>query len=445
MADVRESQATIDRPSAAGTEWLNWTVMADYEAKEPPVVVTGDGPYVTDADGSRLLDAMSGLFTTQIGYSHGKEIGQAAAAQLEQLGFYPNWGATHPSAVKLTERILGLAPRQMGRAFFTSGGSEAVESALKLARQHFLAKGEPARRKVIARRGAYHGCSLGALSLTGIPAARAPFEPLLENVRHVVNTDVRRCTICDGDVERHLKHAAEAVEDAIRAEAPGTVMAVVVEPVQNAGGCLVPPEGYAQRLREICDRHGVLLWCDEVITGFGRIGEWFGSTRLGFEPDMITFAKGATSGHAPLGGVLFTDEIAEPVVDANAMYAHGFTFGGHPLSCAVSLKNLEIMERLDVLANVRENEDYLEQKLNEVAERSDIAVEARGIGYFRALELVSNDVLVPARDAIRRRGAIVRVDNRVNPFLAISMPLICDREHIDELADSLTEGLAAAS
>src|SRR3954469_24619386 len=217
MADIES------RPggrTAAGGEWLNWTVMADYETVPPPVVVTGEGPYVTDADGTRLLDAMSGLFTTQIGYSHGKELGQAAAAQLEQLGFYPNWGATHPSAVQLTDRILGLAPPQMGRVFFTSGGSEAVESAMKLARQHFLAKGEPARRKIIARRGAYHGCSLGALSLTGIPAARAPFEPLLENVRHVVNTDVRRCSICDGSVEAHARHAAEAVEDAIKAEAP---------------------------------------------------------------------------------------------------------------------------------------------------------------------------------------------------------------------------------
>src|SRR4051812_24132413 len=268
MADVRDSQATMDRPTAAGSEWLNWTVMAEYEAKEPPVVVSGDGPYVTDADGSRLLDAMSGLFTTQIGYSHGREIGQAAAAQLEQLGFYPNWGATHPSAVQLTDRILRLAPPQMGRAFFTSGGSEAVESAWKLARQHFLAKGEHARRKVIARRGAYHGCSLGALSLTGIPAARAPFQPLLGDVRHVANTDLRRCSICS-DASAHALHAADAVEDAIKAEAPGTVAAVVVEPVQNAGGCLVPPPGYAQRLREICDRHGVLLWCDEVITGFG--------------------------------------------------------------------------------------------------------------------------------------------------------------------------------
>jgi adenosylmethionine-8-amino-7-oxononanoate aminotransferase len=407
-------------------------------------VVGGSGPYVTDADGSRLLDAMSGLFTTQIGYSHGKELGQAAAEQLEQLGYYPNWGATHPAAIRLTDRLLGLAPPQMGRVFFTSGGSEAVESAWKLARQHFLAKGEPGRRKIIARRGAYHGCSLGALSLTGIPAARAPFEPLLGDVRHVVNTDHLRCTIC-ASPEAHAKHAAEAVEEAIRAEAPGTVAAVVVEPVQNAGGCLVPPEGYGQRLREICDQHGVLLWCDEVITGFGRIGEWFGSTRLGFEPDIITWAKGATSGHAPLGGVLFTDAIAEPLVDAASMYAHGFTFGGHPISCAISLKNLEIMERLDVLQNVREQEDYLEQKLQEVAAGSKLAVEARGVGFFRALELVSMDVLVPAREAIRRHGVIVRVDNRVNPFLAVSPPLICDRSQIDEIAAGMAAGLQEAA
>ena len=441
MTDIEQRRGATD---ASRGEWLNWTRMADYTSARPPVVVTGEGPYVTDADGSRLLDAMSGLFTTQIGYSHGAELGEAAAAQLAQLGFYPNWGATHPAALALTERLLAIAPPQMGRVFFTSGGSEAVESAWKLARQHFLARGEPHRRKIIARRGAYHGCSLGALSLTGIPMARAPFEPLIADVRHVPNTDRRRCFMCRG-ADACTLACADAIEAAIAAEAPGTVAAVVLEPVQNAGGCLVPPPGYAQAVREICDRHGVLLWCDEVITGFGRLGTWFGSERLGFRPDMITFAKGVTSGHAPLGGVLFTDAIAEPVLAAEAMYAHGFTFGGHPLSCAVALRNLDIMQRLDVLGNVREHEAYLESTLNDVAAGSPIAVEARGVGFFRALELVDRELLVPARDATRRHGVIVRVDDRVNPCLAISPPLVCDRAHIDEIAGGLRAGLAEAA
>jgi adenosylmethionine-8-amino-7-oxononanoate aminotransferase len=429
--------------TTTSAEWLSWTRNADYREAPPPVVVGGEGPYVIDRDGRRLLDGVSGLFTTQIGYSHGAELGAAAAAQLEQLGFYPNWDATHPAALALTERVLGLAPA-MDHVFFTSGGSESVESAWKLARQHFLAAGEPFRRKVIARRGAYHGSSLGAVSLTGIPGSRIPFEPLLADARHVPNTDRRRCLMCRG-AEACTLGCAEAVEQAIVAEGPATVAMVIVEPVQNAGGCLVPPPGYGRALREICDRHGVLLCCDEVITGFGRVGAWFGSERFGFEPDMITCAKGITSGQAPLGGVLFRDRVAEPLMADGALFAHGYTFGGHPLSCAVALANLDIMERLGVVENVRATEGYLEAALNDVAARSPIAVEARGAGFFRAIELVSNDHVLRARDAIRAQGAIVRADVRVNPCLAISPPLICDRGHVEELAAAVSAGLEAVA
>jgi adenosylmethionine-8-amino-7-oxononanoate aminotransferase len=441
MAQVESTAGMVDVERAARGEWLSWTRMSDFSESAPPVIVGGDGPYVIDQDGRRLLDCVSGLFTTQIGYSHGARIGAAAATQLERLGFYPNWAATHPAALALTDRILGLAPAGLTRLFLTSGGSESVESAWKLARQHHLAKGQHTRRKVIARRGAYHGCSLGALSLTGIPAARAPFEPLLGDARHVANTDGRNCPICR-DTGNACIHAADAVEQAILAEGPDTVALVIVEPVQNAGGCLVPPPGYARALREICDRYGVLLCCDEVITGYGRLGEWFGSTRLGFEPDIITSAKGMTSGYAPLGGVLFSDRVAEPFLEAKGLYTHGYTFGGHPLSCAIALENLAIMEELDVLQNVRDTEAYLESTLNDVAGGSPIAVEARGAGFFRALELRSKELLVPAREAIRRQGVIVRVDDRVTPFLAISPPLISTREHVDELGAALRAGLA---
>jgi adenosylmethionine-8-amino-7-oxononanoate aminotransferase len=231
-------------------------------------------------------------------------------------------------------------------------------------------------------------------------------------------------------------------EDMILAEGPGSVALAILEPVQNAGGCLVPPPGYAERLREICDRHGVLLACDEVICGFGRLGEWFGSTRLGFEPDLITFAKGVTSGFAPLGGVLFSERVAEPLVDSEAVYAHGYTFGGHPVSCAIALRNLDIMQRLDVNANVREQEAYLESRLNEVAAASPVAVEARGLGFFRAIELQRDELVPAAVAAIRRHGVIVRVDVRVRPCIAISPPLICGREHVDEIAEGVAAGLA---
>ena len=441
--------ATVDvgvdalREAAAG-EWLSWTRMADFDGTAPPILVGGEGPYVFEADGTRLLDAMSGLFTTQIGYSHGAELGEAAKRQLESFGFYPNWAATSPAPVELTRRVTGLAPENLTRAFFTSGGSEAVESALKLVRQHWLGRGEPLRRKIVARRGAYHGCTLGALSLTGIPAARAPFEPLLGDVRHAENTDRRHYGHAVTD-EEWSDAAIAAIERTIVAEGPHTVAAVVVEPVQNAGGCLAPPPGYGARLREVCDRYGLLLWCDEVITGFGRLGAWFGSDRLGFDADMITFAKGVTSGQAPLGGLLFTDDVAAPLIDQKAVYAHGFTFGGHPLSCAVALANLDIMERLDVLANVRRLEDTLGGLLDGVAAASPLVVEARGEGFFRAIELRDASLLAAARDAIRREGVIVRLDDRVNPCLAISPPLICTEEHLEELAAGITAGLQRAA
>ena len=441
-ADQSVKAAALER--AGGGEWLSWTRMADYADDGPPVIVSGDGPYVTEANGTRLFDGMSGLFTTQIGYSHGAEIGRAAQVQLESFGFYPNWAATSPAPIALTDRILALAPPKLTRAFFTSGGSEAVESAWKLTRHHWLGRGEPMRRKIIARRGAYHGCTLGALSLTGIAGARAPFEPLLADGKHAENTDRRHYPLARTD-EEWSEAAAAAIERTILAEGPHTVAAVVVEPVQNAGGSLPPPPGYGRRLREICDRHDVLLWCDEVITGFGRIGAWFASDRLGFDADLVTFAKGVTSGYAPLGGVLFSEQVAAPVLEAGAVYAHGFTFGGHPLSCAVALANLDIMERLDVVANVRENEDHLGTVLKQVADASPLVLDARGAGFFRAFELADPDMPVLARNAIRRAGAIVRVDDRVHPGLAISPPLICTREQIDELAEKIATGLAEAA
>jgi adenosylmethionine-8-amino-7-oxononanoate aminotransferase len=421
-------------------EWLNWSKMADFTSAAPPTIVGGDGPYAIDADGNRLLDGVSGLFTTQIGYSHGKEIGEAAARQLETLCFYPNWAATHPSALALTDRLLGLAPDRMSRVLLTSGGSESVESAMKLVRQHFLAKGQGQKRKIIARRGAYHGCTMGALALTGIPLSRAPFEPLDPNVRHAPNTHQRSCLYCH-DKGGCTLTCADAIEQQILAEGADSVAAVVVEPLQNGGG-LPPADGYGAKLREICDRHGVLLWCDEVISGFGRVGAWFASDRLGFDADIITYAKGITSGYAPAGGVIFTEAVAEPIVDAEVMYAHGFTFGGHPLACAVALTNIDIMERLGVIDNVRANEDHYAARMAEVAASSELVVESRGKGYYHSLELVDNALTGPVAAAVRKHGAIVRPDVRVKPMIVTAMPLICEPSHIDELAGALTAALA---
>jgi adenosylmethionine-8-amino-7-oxononanoate aminotransferase len=427
-------------PDAHKGEWLNWSKMADFQNQSPPVIVTGEGPYAIDKDGNRFLDGVSGLFTTQIGYSHGKEIGEAAAKQLEELCFYPNWAATHPSALALTERILGLAPDRMSRVLLTSGGSESVESAMKLVRQHFLAKGQPLKRKIIARRGAYHGCTMGALALTGIPLSRTPFEPLDPNVRHAPNTHQRTCLYCH-DKGGCTLTCADAIEQQILAEGPDTVAAVVVEPIQNGGG-LPPADGYGAKVREICDKYGVLLWCDEVITGFGRVGAWFATDRLGFNADICTFAKGITSGYAPCGGVVFTEAVGEPLINADAMYAHGFTFGGHPLACAVSLANLDIMERLGVIDNVLANEDYYAAAMADVAASSDLVVEARGKGFYHSLELTDNALTAPVAGAVRKHGVIVRPDVRVKPMVVTALPLICGHAEIDELTGALKAALA---
>ncbi len=392
--------------------------MADVEREAPPVLVGGDGPYVIESDGTRLLDAMSGLFTTQIGYSHGAELGAAAAAQMEQLAYYPNWAATNPATLALTERILALAPPQMSRIFFTSGGSESVESAWKLARQHFQARGESSRRIVISRNGSYHGCSLGALSITGIPAAKAPFEPLDRPTRATSSTPIRGRTRAATRWPRPTRSRRRSSPRAPRTSAWSSSSRC-----RTPAELLVPPPGYAQRVREICDRHGVLLCCDEVICAFGRLGHWFGSERLGFTPDLITFAKGVTSGYAPLGGVIFSEAVAAPLLESEGLYAHGYTFGGHPVSCATALANIaDHGARSTCSRNVREVEPYLESVLNEVAAASPIAVEARGCGFFRSLELVENAALVDRVRAATRGPRRDRAHGRARQPLPRDLP-----------------------
>ena len=307
------------------------------------VIARGEGSYVWDTTGHRLLDGLSGLFTVQVG--HGRpDLAEAARVQAETLEYFPIWTYAHPPAIELAARLASLAPGDLDRVFFTSGGSEAVESAWKLARQYFRAIGQGQRHKVIARRTAYHGTTLGALAITGIPALRTPFEPLTPGAVHVANTNRRRHPLGD-DEKAFMLAVTDEIEERILFEGPETVAAVFLEPVQNAGGCLVPPDGYFPRVREICDRYGVLLVSDEVICAFGRLGTMFGCERYDYLPDIITCAKGLTSGYSPLGAVLCRDFLAEPFLEHRASFAHGITFGGHPVSCAVALANLDVFDR----------------------------------------------------------------------------------------------------
>jgi adenosylmethionine-8-amino-7-oxononanoate aminotransferase len=421
------------------------------------VLERGEGPYVFDTDGNRYLDGLSSLFCCQIGYSFGEEMASVVGEQMSTLSFNTNWGTAHPPAIRLAAALAERAPGDINRVFFTSGGSEAVETAWKIVRQHFLAKGEPQRTKAVSREIAYHGVTLGALSFTGVRPMKEPFGASPIPVVRVSNTNPFRHELA-GDPDAHCKQLLQEMEQAIVEADPATVAMIIAEPVQNAGGCLVPPEGYWAGLREIADRYGIALVADEVITGFGRIGEWFASSRFGPAPDVITVAKGITSAYAPMGAVLVSDRIAEPLYDEGRMLLHGITFGGHPLAAAVALRNIEIFEREGVLENVREHEGYLQQRLEELRDRLPIVGDVRGAGFFWALELVRDEENTRfsaeererlLRGFVTRRlldeGLIARPDDRGDAVLHLAPPLICGRREIDELVEKTGAVLADAS
>jgi adenosylmethionine-8-amino-7-oxononanoate aminotransferase len=436
--------------------WMHFTRLSSYADREIPVIVRGEGPYVWDQHGRRYLDALSGLFVVQVG--HGRaELAEAAARQAEQLAYFPLWSYAHPVAVDLAARLAERAPGDINRVFFTTGGSEAVESAWKLARQYFRAIGQPQRTKVVSRSIAYHGTSMGALSITGIPDLRTPFEPLVPGALKAANTDRYRCRFCEAAPACTLA-CADDIEDVIEREGADTVAAVFVEPVQNAGGCFTPSDGYFPRLREICDRHGVLLVSDEVICAFGRLGYDFGCQRYGYQPDIITCAKGLTSGYSPLGAMLCRDYLAEPFLSGTASFAHGFTFAGHPVSCAVAMANLDIFDREDLLAHVREHEGELRSGLESLAD-IPIVGEVRGAGYFHAVELVKDrdtreSFTAEESESLLRgflsgrlfeAGLICRADDRGDPVVQLAPPLVCGPEQFDEICSTLRTVLTEAA
>jgi adenosylmethionine-8-amino-7-oxononanoate aminotransferase len=449
--DAVEAQRSSLQDSARAHLWMHFTRMGAYEEQEIPIIVRGEGCYVYDEHGKRYLDGLSALFCVNIG--HGRaDIAQAGADQARELGFFTTWSYAHPPAIALAERVASLAPGDLNRVFFTSGGSEAVESALKLARQYFKLRGHPNKHKLIAREIAYHGTSLGALSATGITGLREPFEPLTPGGCHVPNTNTYR--LAPGVTEEQL---AETIAQRIEFEGPETVAAVILEPVQNAGGCFTPPEGYFQRVREICDQYDVLLISDEVICAWGRLGEWFGSQRYGYQPDIVTTAKGMTSAYAPMGAVIVSDRVAEPFMSGTNSFTHGFTFGGHPVCAAVALANLDALENEGVLDNVRRHESDLRGMLESLRDLP-IVGDVRGAGYFQAIELVKDrDTKESFSDEesetllrgflsgeLYRRGLICRADDRGDPVIQLSPPLIAGPEQFEEIEAILRSVLEEA-
>ncbi|HZU79501.1 MAG TPA: aspartate aminotransferase family protein [Acidimicrobiales bacterium] len=440
--------------------WMHFSRLGAYRDHDVPVFVRGEGVRLFDSAGRRYLYGLAGLFVVQAG--HGRaDLAEAGRRQAQELAYYPIWSAAHPAALRLAGRLAELAPGDLNRVFFTTGGSEAVESAFKLARAYFRAVGQPSRTKVIARNLAYHGTTMGALSITGLPAIKTAFEPLVPGAFHVANTNRFRSAFAPevtADDDRFSAACAQAVEDAIVAEGPDTVAAVFVEPVQNTGGCFAPPPGYFAKLRAVCDRHGVLLVSDEVICGFGRLGAWFGAERYGFVPDMITFAKGATSGYAPLGGVICRDALAEPFLSGDVSFAHGITFGGHPVSCAVALANVDALHDEGIVAHVARTEKAMEERLQGLRDLP-IVGDVRGAGFFWAVELVRDPDdpsvrFTPAeRTALIRghvapklfeAGLVCRADDRVDPVVQLAPALVSGDDELDEMEQILRSVLAGA-
>jgi adenosylmethionine-8-amino-7-oxononanoate aminotransferase len=431
--------------------------------RQPVLVLErGEGPYVFDTQGNRYFDALSALFCSQLGYSYGEELAAAAAAQMAKLPFSTVWSMSHPAAVELSGRLAELAPPGLGHVFFTGGGAESVESAWKIARLYHNATGGEERSKAIARRVAYHGATLGALALTGVDSYKAPFGRPAIDVRHVSPTNRFRLAEDERFGEAVHDDAAfsrlllDEIEAVVLDEGPETIAMFIAEPVQNAGGCFVPPAGYWEGLRELADRYGFLVVADEVITAFGRLGEWFGSSRVGASPDLITTAKGITSAYAPMGAVFAHDRVVAPLYeDPKRSLLHGITFAGHPLCAAISLKNLEIFERDRVFENVRALEGHLEDRLRELL-ALPIGGDVRGAGFFWAVELVGEDGRrfdAEERERLLRgfmfgrlmkAGMIARPDDRGDAVVQVAPPLISTAEQLDEMVDALGEVLTEA-
>lgn len=432
-------------PAAADNLWLHFAEMHRYSDRPAPVIVRGEGAHVYDDTGRRYLDALASLYCVNAGYGR-QEIVDAVAAQMATLPYFTTWNYANLPALALSERIAGLAPGDLNRVFFTSGGSESVDSAWKMVRQYHRLRGNPGKVKVVSRAGAYHGTTLGALSIGGIPSIQAPFAPLLENAANAPAVNPYRAGV---DPVTHSVKAAEAVRAIVESEGPETVGGIIVEPVQNSGGCLVAEPEHFARLRAICDDHDLLLISDETICSWGRLGTWFGCQRYDYQPDIVTTAKGLTSAYVPMGAVIASDRVAEPFFAPETMFAHGLTFGGHPVAAAAALSNLDIIEREDLCGRADEMGAELRGALESLRD-IPIVGDVRGAGLFMAIELVADQTTreplpgatlasMAARvpGALFQEGVICRAMHRGAPLIQFAPPLIIERADVDEIERAL--------
>ncbi len=452
---VAPPDAAAMRRAIAENVWLHFTQMEEFAAggrlERPTVIVRGQGSHIWDADGKEYIDGLAGLFCVNVGYGR-TEIAQAMLAQLERIHFVSPFSFPNVPGTVLAERLAKIAPTGEGsRTFFVTGGSEAVETALKVAKAYQRARGFAGRYKTVSRRYAYHGTTMGALSVTGLPSARNPYEPLVPGARHVPIPHPYRCVFCQHAGECTWA-CADEVERTIEVEGPESVAAIIMEPVQNSGGCIVPPDGYYQRIRDLCDQYGILLIMDEVITGFGRTGAMFGTDTFNIQPDIITVAKGLTSAYAPLGAAIVRREVAEVFAgDEKAKFQHGITFGGSPVAAAAALANLDILERENLPARSHEMGEYLKSMLSSAIGQHLNVGEIRGRGLFVGIELVRDRetreslddkaLLGWASDAMKGRGLICRADDRLDSVIQLAPPLSIERSDLDHICRIITDTL----
>jgi adenosylmethionine-8-amino-7-oxononanoate aminotransferase len=456
---ITESRVASTSELSAKADRHLWGHFARHgEGITPTIITRGEGVHIWDSEGNKFIDGLSGLFVVQVG--HGRaELAEAAAKQAETLAFFPLWSFATPPAVELAERIAGYAPGDLNRVFFTTGGGEAVESAWKLAKQYFKLTGKPGKYKVISRSIAYHGTPQGALAITGIPAFKAPFDPPTPGGFRVPNTNFYRAPEqFSTDPKAWGRYCADRIAEAIEFEGPDTVAAVFLEPVQNAGGCFPPPPGYFERVREICDEYDVLLVSDEVICAYGRIGSMFACNDFGYVPDIITCAKGLTSGYSPIGAMVASDRLFEPFNDGQTVFGHGYTFGGHPVSAAVALANLDIFEREGINDHVKESAPAFKATLEKLYD-IPIVGDVRGEGFFYGIELVKDKTTKETFDddecerllrgfltpALFEAGLYCRADDRGDPVVQLAPPLISGQKEFDAIYEILRGVLTEAA
>ncbi|MBM3140250.1 MAG: aspartate aminotransferase family protein [Chloroflexi bacterium] len=429
--------------------WVHTQQYNDLAREDGLVVIArGDGIYVEDSKGRRYIDAMSGIWVVAVG--HGRsELAEVAKRQMETLPYANPFAYATEPAIDLATKLAEVTPPSIQKAYFVNSGSEAVESAVRMAKQYHYNRGERRRQKVIARIGSYHGVTAMAMSLNGSSYLnRKPFEPLMPGVIHVENINCARCPFektypdCNVFCARH-------VEDEVKFQDPNTIAAIIAEPISTSNGCWVPQQEYWQILRDICDRHGIVLIADEVINGFGRTGKWFGIQHYPVEPDIMTVAKGLSSGYAPIAAALASNKIADAFVgEKQDALAGGITWGAHPVSCAVARANLEIIDRERLVENSASVGAHLAEQLQELRRRHRVVADTRGIGLMHTLEMKRNpetgedfreedNVGNRMPELLREQGILARA----GAAISIAPPLVINREEVDQVVDALDQAI----